>query len=154
MGLGYSAVSHFWLVPQLLGKKSESSCKYFEYVYVIEYTPLPPIIHFNNNCYIAKELSLLNLTNKLHSVTAWHQLGIQLEVPPHKLEEIEQSHSRIDRRMSEVLNYWWRNCLTEKRSWQTIANALKLTGYRNLAEELENGHESLGISLMTIITLY
>ena len=40
--------------------------------------------------------------------------------------------------MSEVLQYWLRNCPHEKRSWQTIANALKRISYKNLAEEIEN----------------
>ena len=84
----------------------------------------------------------MNLTNKLRPVTAWHQLGLQLEVPPDELERIEQNFPRVDRRMLEVLNYWWRNCPIERRSWQTIADALRLIGYRNLAEELEG--ESVG----------
>ena len=44
--------------------------------------------------------------------------------------------------MSEMLEYWLRNCPSERRSWKTIANALKLIGYNNLAEKLEN--ESVG----------
>ena len=82
------------------------------------------------------ELTLSDLTARLRPVTAWHPLGLQLKVPDHILEEIEQIHQKVDRRMYEVLNYWWRNCPT--RSWQTIADALRLIGYGNLAEELES----------------
>ena len=78
-----------------------------------------------------------NLTNKLRPITAWHQLGLQLEVPAHELDRIEQDFPRVDRRMTEVLSYWWRNCPTERRSWQTIANVLKHIGHRNLAESID-----------------
>ena len=43
----------------------------------------------------------------------------------------------VDRRMSKVLDYWWRNCPIERRSWQTIANVLKDIGHRNLAESID-----------------
>ena len=84
------------------------------------------------------EFTLKNLTNKLRSVTVWYQLGLQLDVPSNELDKIEEDYSKVDRRMSEVLKYWWRNCPHERKSWQKIANALKIINYRNLAEELEN----------------
>ena len=84
------------------------------------------------------EFTLKNLTNKLRSVTVWYELGVQLNVPSNELDKIEEDYSKVDRRMSEVLKYWWRNCPHERKSWQTIANALKIINYRNLAEELEN----------------
>ena len=80
----------------------------------------------------------MTLTNKLRPVTAWYELGLQLEVPSDELERIEIDFTRVDRRMSEVLKYWWRNCPTKKRSWHTIANALKIINYKNLAKELED----------------
>ena len=116
---------------------------------VIMYIPhCHQYFHFCNNCSIAEELSPLSLTNKLRPVTAWHQLGLQLEVPSDELERIEQNYPKVDRRMLEVFNYWCRNCPTERRSWKTIANALKLIGYRNLAAELD---ESVGKLLHVII---
>ena len=86
----------------------------------------------------------MNLANKLQPVTAWHQLGLQLKVPIDELERIEQNHPTVNRRMVEVLKYWWNNCSTEKRSWKTIANALRIIGHRNLAEKLEPRNESVG----------
>lgn len=85
------------------------------------------------------ELSLNDLNNELRIVTNWHGLGLQLDVPDHELERIEQNYPRsAERKMSEVLKYWWRNCPTERRSWQTIAAALKNIGYKNLAKTLES----------------
>ena len=86
---------------------------------------------------IIAELTLKNLITRLQPVTAaWHPLGLQLEVPYHILHEIELNYQKVDRRMIEVLNFWWRNCPT--RSWRTIADALRAIGYGNLAKELEN----------------
>lgn len=85
------------------------------------------------------ELSLNDLNNELRIVTNWHGLGLQLDVPGDELERIEQNYPRsAERKMSEVLKYWWRNCPTERRSWQTIAAALKNIGYKNLAKTLES----------------
>ena len=66
-----------------------------------------------------------------------------MKVPPHELDKIEQDFPRVDRRMTEVLNYWWRNWPTERRSWQIIANALRLIGHRNLAESIDPSGSTL-----------
>ena len=86
---------------------------------------------------------MLNLSNKLESVTDWNQLGLQLEVPADVLERIELDFPRAGKRMYEVLKYWLNNCPKERRSWNTVADALKRIGYKNLAERIIEDEASI-----------
>ena len=83
------------------------------------------------------EINLKNLVNELKSVTEWHPLGLQLDVPDYELRRVEQDCSGVNRRVAEVLQYWLNNCSEEKRSWQTIADALKKISQGNLARRVD-----------------
>ena len=68
-------------------------------------------------------------------VTDWHQLGVQLGVPPCTLSIIEKNHPRdINRCKSEVLTWWLRNA--KECSWKKMAQALEMMEYRVLADKL------------------
>lgn len=84
-----------------------------------------------------------NVTNALKCVTAWHKLGIQLDVPVNELSEIESNYPRDNSRCkSEMLTYWFNNA--EEQSWVVIADALKRIDHRKLANEIQ-GHPSKGM---------
>ena len=74
----------------------------------------------------------------MREVTEWYQLGLQLGVAPHKLKEIESDYPQdIQRRKSEVLDWWLRNA-TEV-SLKKLAQVLEaMGGYTAVAWRLRN----------------
>ena len=66
----------------------------------------------------------------------WHQLGVQLEIPPATLSTIESDYPRSAQRcMTEVIISWLRN--VPECSWAKLAQAVKaIDGYTVLAEKL------------------
>ena len=89
------------------------------------------------------ELSIKNVTNALRHVTAWHNLGIQLDIPACKLTEIQYNNPQDNSRCkSEMLSYWFDNA--NKLSWDVIADALEKIDHCKLANEIR-GHPSEGM---------
>ena len=77
----------------------------------------------------------------LKEVTRPHRLGIYLGIETYELEKIEKDYPHIDRQMTEVINYWLRNCLD--CSWGALANAVeKLGGHGKLVEQLRDRHST------------
>ena len=64
--------------------------------------------------------------SELTEVTEWHQLGVQLEVPPATLHTIESNHHDVQRRKTEVL-IWWHDNAPEV-SWEKLAQAVEAVG--------------------------
>ena len=56
----------------------------------------------------------------------WHQLGIQLQLPPDKLDKIEEDYPSAERRLSEVLQYWLDD--EKNPSWDKVCEALRRIG--------------------------
>ena len=84
---------------------------------------------------------LLDLTNELKMVN-WHRLGTQLEVPPDRLDKIEEDHPTSERRLYEVLWYWL-NDETDP-SWDKICEALcRMGGFTRIVRELKVKYCSL-----------
>ena len=84
-------------------------------------------------------MDLPTLKLRLQTVTDWHGLGLQLDVPPYQLEKFDSDYPRsADRKMAEVLTYWLRNCPKERLTWQTIAAAVETIGHGNLARTLRS----------------
>ena len=67
------------------------------------------------------------IVSELTEVTEWHQLGVQLEVPPGTLHIIESNHPHDAKRCkTEVLNWWLENAL--EISWEKLAQAVEAVG--------------------------
>ena len=83
-------------------------------------------------------LTLREVENELREVTGWYQLGLQLEVAPFKLREIEKDHPQDSQRCkSEVLNWWLQNA--QEVSWEKLAQALEaMGGHAAVARKLRN----------------
>ena len=79
---------------------------------------------------------LRDLVTELRKVIKkWHQLGLLLNIPPDRLDKIEDEYSSPDRRLSEILLYWLNN--EESPSWEKICDALRrLGGFTRLVREL------------------
>ena len=77
-----------------------------------------------------------NVIAALRDVTTPYQLGIQFNIDPSKLDEIERNHrGDINRQKTEVIKYWLRN--SPDASWTTLANAVeRMGGHDNLVETL------------------
>ena len=72
----------------------------------------------------------------------WHQLGLQLQVPPDKLDKIDEDYRSSDRKLSEVLQYWLLNDLHP--SWDKICDALRrIGGFGRVVRELRMKYCSL-----------
>lgn len=84
-------------------------------------------------------LNLKNLTTELSSVKEkWHEIGIQLSIELSDLNTIEEQHSRIERRFSEMLAFWLDRNTKTPVCWESILGALKspTVNKRWLAEKL------------------
>ena len=72
----------------------------------------------------------------------WHRLGIQLRVPPDRLDKIEEDYRSADRKLSEVLTYWLLNEIDP--SWNKICEALGRIGeYGNIVREIKMNYCSI-----------
>ena len=69
-------------------------------------------------------LTLKNLTIELTEVGKWYLLGIQLEVPDTKLDELEKNYPNdSDRCRTGAVKWWLRN--HPKASWTVLVEALE-----------------------------
>ena len=66
----------------------------------------------------------------------WHELGIQLEIPPATLNTIEYNYRHnVQRCMTDAITTWLQN--TPDSSWAKLAEAVEaMGGYAVLAERL------------------
>jgi hypothetical protein len=72
----------------------------------------------------------------------WHKLGVQLEIPPEKLDKIEEDYPTSERRRYEVLLYWLYN--ETDPSWDKICDALRrMGGFAKITRELKFKYGSL-----------
>lgn len=62
-------------------------------------------ISFNITGLTVKDLKVV--VNKLAKVKSkWHSIGLQLGVPHHELKAIENNYSTVERRLSEIVEFW------------------------------------------------
>ena len=73
----------------------------------------------------------------------WHRLGIQLRVPPDRLDKIEDDYRHsADRKLSEVLMWWLQN--EKDPSWNKICEALRrMEEYANIVREIKMNYCSI-----------
>ena len=87
---------------------------------------------------------LCDLVYELEMVD-WHQLGVQLEIPPHRLDKIEEDYRTSERRLCKVLEYWLTNEMNP--SWDKICEALRrMGGFVRIVRELKLKYCSLSAS--------
>ena len=80
-------------------------------------------------------LELKEVLNELKEVTKWHELGVQLGVPAHKLNAIDRQHTQdTDRSKTEVIIWWLQNI--EDTSWKKLAQAVEEIEHKVLAKKL------------------
>ena len=80
--------------------------------------------------------SLKALVAAVAPVRDWYTLGVQLEVPDHRLDEIEHNHPRNASRCKvEVLRCWRASC--QQPSWQSLATALRSMDENSIADSIE-----------------
>lgn len=99
-------------------------------------------------------LTLKDVENELKEVAAadWFSLGLQLDIRPAKLRDIEKNHpGEVQRCKTDVLDLWLRNA--PDVSWEKMADALEQTGgYDVLVRRLRvkvppKGEKPLGLLL-------
>ena len=80
------------------------------------------------------EFSEKNIVNKIQNVAKWEFLGLQLGFSYDHLKIIKKDSSDTSEAIICLVGEWIRN--DKKASWKTLAEALRLTGYNNLADSL------------------
>jgi len=89
--------------------------------------------------------------NELTEVVDWHQLGIQLGIPPHLLAEIQANHAQNQRRKTETFDLWLRR--TPNASWEHVVKALRQIGENRVAENIAKSKIYRGINQIMAATL-
>ena len=86
------------------------------------------------------ELELRNILLALKKVTDPYQLGTQLGIATHYLQEFEYDYPKdIERQKIEVINFWLDN--NEDCSWEVLADAVKgMGGYGKIVDSLRELH--------------
>ena len=77
-----------------------------------------------------------NLSSELIAVVDWHKLGINLGLPKHELDKIQQdcAHLGNDRQRLEMLDKWLRH--TPNAVWGDVVRALQQMGENRVAESI------------------
>ena len=83
---------------------------------------------------IEDELSAKKLFSELKTVSEWHELGINLDIPTCELDRIEQDYPGNKRRMTQMLALWLRR--TSQPSWVDVVSALQLMEENSVAENI------------------
>ena len=77
----------------------------------------------------------------------WNELGIQLNVPKHILNNIGKENPNEARKLSEVLNYWLNN---GDVNWKEIIKALRRIGkHENIIKNIESKYGILSTRTCT-----
>ena len=93
---------------------------------------------------------LCDLVYELRKVD-WHQLGVQLRLPPDRLDKIEEDYKQSERRLYKVLEYWLDNEMNP--SWDKICETLRrIGGFAKLICELKVKYCSLSELFCSSIT--
>ena len=77
-------------------------------------------------------LNVKNVLNALAEVSEWHSLGIQLDILPHKLRELEEYPPQ--QRKFLMITQWLDN--DPAQTWEKLLNGLKRIGHNRVAENI------------------
>ena len=75
-------------------------------------------------------------------VGGWVHLGLELEVPQHKLQEIEYNFPRVEERKTKMLSTWLE---LKQPTWAEVVGALMRIGERQVAQRIANKHGMFSI---------
>ena len=84
-------------------------------------------------------LSLKNLTNALHEVDDWEDLGIQLDIQYHELQKFVSEHQKTEERKRAMLQFWLDH--ETKASWEKVISALSEMKLNRVAEEIKRKYQ-------------
>ena len=82
------------------------------------------------------------LEETLSSSTKWYKIGLRLDVPVDKLDNIRKEFSDQEDCLCEVLKDWLKGAAGTKPAWGVLVEALKsqTVGETRLADQLEAKH--------------
>jgi len=83
-------------------------------------------------------LSVKNLFNATKEVTNWYTLGLQLDIPTHKLQSIQHDHRTLENRKHEMLNFWVHS--DPEASWGKLAAAVEKMEFRRISEMIRQDY--------------
>ena len=93
-----------------------------------------------------------NLFSELQTVTRWFQLGINLGLQIHELDNIEHDHIGSERRMLQMLYLWLQRA--PNAAWGDVVSALQQMGENKVAEGIRQKYirEASKLSQYTIVS--
>ena len=95
------------------------------------------------NNYTGKELNEKNILNAIAQVTRWQELGLQIDVPPYKLEEIRLNSSTVAECKIALITHWLNS--DDDASWEKLADALE-RDYHTFADGIRKKYISSNLS--------
>jgi len=83
-------------------------------------------------------LSVKNLFNVTKEVTNWYTLGLQLDIPTHKLQSIQHDHRTLENSKHEMLHFWVHS--DPEASWAKLATAVEKMEFRCISERIRGDY--------------
>ena len=95
-----------------------------------------PVANVPNQAADRNVLTVEILSSELQSVSNWYQLGINLDLETHNLDNIQQNyaHQEVDQQRLEMLDLWLRRKLND--TWEDVVSALQQMGENRVAESI------------------
>ena len=88
-------------------------------------------------------LNVKNVLNALTEVSEWHSLGIQLDILPHKLKELEEYPPH--QRKCHMIEKWLEN--DPNQSWEKLLKGLKNIGHNHVAQQIRLQYQKDSLSV-------
>ena len=83
-------------------------------------------------------LSVKNLFNATKEITNWYTLGLQLDIPTHKLQSIQHDHRTLENSKHEMLHFWVHS--DPEASWGKLATAVEKMEFRRISERIRDNY--------------
>ena len=77
---------------------------------------------------------MLEISSELIAVVDWYQLGLNLGLPKHELDKIQQDYQGNDRQRLEMLDKWLQR--TPNAVWGDVVTALEQMGENRVAKNI------------------
>lgn len=99
---------------------------------------------------LSSENTLLkDVLKEVSEVNNWFLLGVFLDVPVPRLQQIELEYSKISRRLPEVIIAWM-ELKAEEATWTTLVKALLSMGENRLATGIARKHGRFYTAVITL----
>ena len=92
-------------------------------------------------------LSVKNLFNVTKEVTNWYTLGLQLDIPTHKLQNIQHDHRTLENSKHEMLHFWVHS--DPEASWGKLATAVEKMEFRRISKRIRDDYIPLAMAATT-----